>query len=58
MISNVSLLIKVVYYIEDSEEKIKSNSITGNYSMKLKSKKDYDEWFLPISLFLQREQFI
>lgn len=53
MISNVTLLIKVAYYLDDvpGEE-------ANHYSMKLKSKNDYEEWFLPVSLFLQRDQFI
>lgn len=56
MISNVTLLIKVVYFLEEDDKSPAGN--TGSYSMKLKSKGDYEEWFLPVSLFIQRDQFI
>jgi len=56
MISNVTLLIKVVYYLDELDKS--ASAEVGHYSMKLKSKNDYEEWFLPVSLFLQRDQFI
>ena len=55
MISNVTLLIKVAYYVDDVPV---AGGEANQYSMKLKSKNDYEEWFLPVSLFLQRDQFI
>ena len=59
MISNVSQLIKIVYYTDEPGEDGDTKSLqTANYSAKLKSIQDYEDWFLPISTFLQKEQFI
>ena len=37
-----------MYYLEDLDGNL-GNVTTSHYSMKLKTKKEYDEWYIPIS---------